>query len=85
MQALFISQPLNRADASVKGITPQSRRFYYAHLRELVDAAGYRLCDFSEYEDDPSFFSDQMHPSARAWLYYDREIDRFCSGETSGE
>ena len=43
----------------------------------MLRPSGYPLHDFSEHEEDPYFFSDEGHPSAEAWIYYDREIDRF--------
>ena len=84
METLFISQPLNLADDGLKGIDAQNRQAYYKRLRELLDNPKFRLRDFSDHESDPSFFGDVMHPSAKAWLLYDREIDRFYSGATDG-
>ena len=79
MKALFISQPANRMDTGSANVTAQSRRMYHERLQTLLSAAGYPLRDFSNHEEDPSFFSDVVHPSAKAWLLYDREIDRFYS------
>ena len=82
VQALFISQPLNLANPGLAGVTLQSRRVYYGRLGRLLRAAGYPLRDFTERENDPAFFNDLIHPSAKAWIFYDREIDRFYSGVT---
>lgn len=84
MRVLFISQPFNGPDSDAKGITPRARRVYYERVEALVRAGGYPLRDFSAHEADPLFFSDAEHPSAKAWLYYDREIDRFYAGSQGG-
>ena len=77
MDALFISQPFNEADGVVGKVSPPVRWTYYERLRAIIGTGGFPLRDFAEHEDDPTFFSDVEHPSDKAWLFYDREIDRF--------
>ena len=77
LDALFISQPFNEADGVVGKVSPSGRRIYYERVRTVVEAGGFPLRDFSGHEDDPAFFSDVEHPSGKAWLFYDREINRF--------
>ena len=77
MQACFICQPFNGAYSDLGGITPDARHAHYDRLESLLQASGYPLYDFPEHEEDPLFFSDEDHPSAKAWIFYDREINRF--------
>ena len=77
MKACFISQPFNGAYGGLSGVSPQARRAYYERLRACLEPSGYPLHTSAEHEEDRSFFSDDDHPSAKGWLFYDREIDRF--------
>ena len=80
MEAYFIGQPLNGPFRDRLQISAAARRVYYARVEAVLRAGGYPWHDFSEHEQDADFFSDVEHPSAEAWLFYDRAIDRFYSG-----
>ena len=76
-QALVISQPFNGRYRDPGGSTPAGRRVYYDTLDKAVRAAGFEVRDFSEWEEDRTFFNDAGHPSAKAWIYYNRAMDKF--------
>ena len=80
MEACFIGQPFNGAFRDQTGIGTEARQVYYRRLEAVLRASGYPWHDFAEHEYDDAFFADLEHPSAQAWLIYDREIDRFCAG-----
>jgi D-alanine transfer protein len=80
MKAYFISQPFDGGAWDQEGVTAQTRRVYYERLETMLRAAGYPLRDFPEHEEDRLFFNKTDHPSAKAWLFYDRQIDRFHAG-----
>ena len=77
MEALFISQPIDGRHRDAQGITSRGRRAYYERIEACLRSAGYPLKDFSDHEEDPYFFKAVDHPSGKAWIFYDREIDRF--------
>ncbi len=78
--ALIISQPFNGVYRDLGGNSAQSRRAYYTRLGKVVRAAGYPVLDFSEHEEDRTFFNDAGHPSAKAWIFYDHALDDFYHG-----
>jgi D-alanine transfer protein len=77
VDALLIGQPMNGRLSEQSGVSAQARRVYYERVQRLAAASGTPLRDFSGHEDEPEFFADRVHPSARAWLYYDRTLDEF--------
>ena len=79
-QGLIISQPFNGRYRDAGGNTPDARRAYYRQLDEVVHHAGFPVRNFSEHEEDRTFFSDSGHPSAKAWVYYDKALDDFYHG-----
>lgn len=81
MQALFIIQPFNGGDSDAAGITPRARRVYYERVEKLLGTAGFSWADFSGHEEDRRFFEANDHPSAKAWIFYDREINRFYTSQ----
>ncbi len=82
MKAYFIGQPFKGGFRDRMGISAESRQVYYARVEAVLRAGGYPWHDFSEHEEDDAFFADAEHPSAQAWLFYNRAIDRFYSGES---
>ena len=77
MQVCFITQPFNGITSDAAGVSPRARRACYDRLQAALRSTGYAAPDFSGREEDRFFFSDEDHPSAKAWVFYDREIDRF--------
>ena len=80
MEACFVSQPFNGTYGGLSGVSPQVRRAYYERLKAVLQPSGYPLHDFSGSEEDRFFFSDDDHPSAKGWIFYDREIAHFWHG-----
>ncbi len=74
---LLVNQPINGPASDRVGVSPVARRQFYD--RVLAVAARHRVpCrDFSDHEEDPAFFADLVHPSAEAWVYYDRALAEF--------
>lgn len=77
VEPLFIDQPFNGIYRDIGGTTRRSRQVYYDKVAEILAQAGYPLEDFSDHEEDRFFFNDAGHPSAKAWIFYDRAIDQF--------
>ena len=77
MQVCFITQPFNGITSDAAGVSPRARRVCYDRLQAALRSTGYSAPDFTGCEEDRFFFSDEDHPSAKAWIFYDREIDRF--------
>lgn len=82
-QALFISQPFNGVYRDLNGNSAGARRAYYDKLHAAIDPTGFPLLDFSEHEEDRSFFNDTGHPSGKAWLYYDHALVDFYGSKRS--
>ncbi len=74
---LLVSQPFNGTFYDSLHVSTQARMAYYERVRALADGRGIALSDFSAFEGDRSFFADLLHPSAKAWLSYDRTMMRF--------
>jgi poly-D-alanine transfer protein DltD len=77
VDALFISQPFDGSYSDSTGVSAAARRGYYERLAAVLREHGYKFCDSSEHEEDRGFFGEVDHPSARAWLFYDQQIDAF--------
>lgn len=82
-QVLLVEQPFNGSVLDACHVSAPMRRRYYDRLRDLAARHGVAQRDFSQFEGDRSFFSDLMHPSAKAWLYYDQALDAFYHLHTS--
>ena len=80
VDALFISQPFNGIYRELGGVSGSGRQVFYEKLARTLAQAGYPLLDFSAHEKDRFFFNDAGHPSAKAWIFYNRGIDRFYHG-----
>jgi D-alanine transfer protein len=76
-RTVFVDQPFNGVYRDQGGTTPAGRRLYYEKLARVISAGGFPLQDYPEHEEDRFFFNDTGHPSAKAWIYYDRGLDEF--------
>ena len=77
---LLVGQPINGLLSDRQGISPQARREYYGRLERLAGSHRVPLRDFSASEEDPAFFLDAVHPSAKAWVRYDQVLAEFYQG-----
>ncbi len=78
LRLLLICQPLNANFGALQGLTARSGELFYRRLKEAV--APYpkvMLQTFPQAENDPHWYVDSTHPTAKAWLEYDRELDEF--------
>ncbi len=78
LRLLLVCQPLNANFAAVQGLSARSTEFFYRRLQKAV--APYptvMLQTFPQAEHDPHWFVDSTHPTAKAWLAYDRALDAF--------
>lgn len=78
---LLINQPINGPASDRLGISPAARRRYYDRVAGIAARHRVPLGDFSAEEEDPAFFRDPVHPSAKAWVLYDRALAEFYAGE----
>ena len=74
---LLIDQPLNGLSSDRAGVTAAARREYYDRISRMAAAYRVPVKDFSAYEEDRTFFADLVHPSAKAWVFYDQALDEF--------
>lgn len=79
-QALLVGQPFNGLYSDACGVTAGARQQYYQRIGALAARYGVALNQFSAHELERSFFHDDVHPSATAWIYYDRALDSFYHG-----
>ena len=77
VDALFISQPFNGIYRDMGGTSRRGRQVYYDKLASILAPSGFRLLEFTDHEEDRFFFNDASHPSAKAWIFYNRAIDHF--------
>jgi D-alanine transfer protein len=77
VHALVIDQPINGRWSDERGVSAKARQVYYGRVRRIAAAYGIRVADFSSHEEDPAFFADAVHPSAKAWIYYNQALDEF--------
>ena len=77
-EPLLISMPLHGADLETTGVSAKARRAYGARLNELAANYGVKLVYFSKYENDPTFFADNLdHPGERGWMLFNKVLDDF--------
>ena len=74
---LLVCQPLNANFGALQGLTPRSAEIFYQKLHDAVKPTNAKLLTFPEAENDPHWYVDSTHPTAKAWLAYDRVLDEF--------
>ena len=78
LRLLVICQPLNANFAALQGLTARSTDLFYRRLQAaVVPYPTATLSTFPEAENDPHWFVDATHPTAKAWLAYDRALNAF--------
>ncbi|MEO6786436.1 MAG: D-alanyl-lipoteichoic acid biosynthesis protein DltD [Chthoniobacteraceae bacterium] len=76
--ALLISMPLHGPDLETTGVSADARKAYGVDLKKLARKYGVQLVYFSQYENDPTFFADNMdHPGERGWMLFNKVLDDF--------
>ena len=78
LRLLLVCQPFNDDFWELHGLTPRASALFYHRLREAV--APYpsaTLLTFPQAGTDPHWYVDSTHPTAKAWLAYDRALDAF--------
>jgi D-alanine transfer protein len=76
--ALLLSMPLHGPDLETTGVSAAARGAYGTELKELASKYGMQLVYFSQYENDPTFFADNLdHPGERAWMLFNKVLDDF--------
>ena len=74
---MLVCQPLNANFGALQGLTPRSAELFYRKLRAAVQPYDAKPLTFPEAENDPHWYVDSTHPTAKAWLAYDRALDTF--------
>lgn len=75
---LLISMPLHGPDLETTGVSAEARKEYGVELNRLSTKYGVQLVYFSQYENDPKFFSDNLdHPGERGWMLFNKVLDDF--------
>jgi len=77
-EPLLISMPLHGTDLETTGVSADARKAYGTRLNELASSYGTQLVYFSQYENDPTFFADNLdHPGERGWMLFNKVLDDF--------
>ncbi len=78
IRLLLVCQPLNANFCALQGLTSRSSELFYNRLHAAVDPfRTTTLLTFPQAETDPHWYVDSTHPTAKAWLVYDRSLDAF--------
>jgi D-alanine transfer protein len=76
--ALLVSMPLHGPDLETTGVSAEARKAYGVELNALATEYGMQLVYFSQYENDPTFFADNLdHPGERGWMLFNKVLDDF--------
>ncbi len=76
--ALLLSMPLHGPDLETTGVSAEARKEYGVELNALASKYGMQLVYFSQYENDPTFFADNLdHPGERGWMLFNKVLDDF--------
>ena len=76
--ALLLSMPLHGADLETTGVSTEARKAYGVEINRLAGKYGVQLVYFSQYENDPTFFADNLdHPGERGWMLFNKVLDDF--------
>ncbi len=63
------------------GVPLSARTQFYDRLEESVNAYGFPLLDFRQYDGDKYFVIDLFsHISRKGWVYVDQTLDAFYHG-----
>ena len=81
LRLLLVDQPINGLLSDEEGVTPRARQAYYRRVAQMAAAHHAVLRDFSAHEEEQGFFLDAVHPSARAWVWYDQALEEFYLGK----
>ncbi|GIN84917.1 protein DltD [Heyndrickxia sporothermodurans] len=73
---LFISIPVNGKWYDYTGFPKEGRKIFYKKIKEKINAAGFKIVDFSAHEYDPYFLKDTIHIAWKGWVYTDREMEK---------
>ena len=86
MRVLLVCQPINVKFSELQGLTERSSTLVYERMKEVAATYGAQLDLFTDGANDPHFFRDCIHPSAKAWVIYDHRLDSFYheSGPVGG-
>lgn len=79
---LVVCQPINANYSRLQGVGDGPREEFYRKLRAETNPFSARLALFPAEAEDPHFFRDANHPTARGWLTYDRVLDEFYHAKT---
>jgi D-alanine transfer protein len=75
---LILSMPLAGDFYDHAGVSRSARDAFYTKLPALVEQYHFRVVEFQEHDEDPSFLiRHQSHLTAKGWTYYDRALDDF--------
>lgn len=77
IRLLVVCQPLNTKFSRLQGLTAKSTALFYTRLKTAVSPFKVRLVTFTQEETDAQFYQDSVHPSGKAWITYDAELDTF--------
>jgi D-alanine transfer protein len=81
-RALVVSLPFHGPFLEQMGVSAGARKAYYARLGTLAAEYGVPCRTFEEFEDDPYFLRDTVHPTPRGWVLLDRILDAFYHDAT---
>ena len=84
MQMLLVCQPINLQFSQLQGLTPQSSALLYDRIKAVAATYQVQLDLFPDQARDPHFYRDCIHPSAKAWVTYDRQLDSFYHEPVGG-
>ena len=77
MRVLLVCQPINLQFSQLQGLTPRSSTLLYDRMKAVAATHRVQLDLFPDQARDPHFYRDCIHPSAKAWVTYDRQLDSF--------
>ena len=77
MRLLLVCQPINVQFSQLQGLTARSSTLLYDRMKAVAATYRVQLDLFPEQAADPHFYRDCIHPSAKAWVTYDWQLDRF--------
>ena len=77
VRLLVICQPINEGFQPLQGLTARSSALFYGRLQRAFADHDVPLVTLPEEGRDRCFYRDCIHPTAKAWLIYDRLLDAF--------
>ena len=77
IKQLILNIPVNGKWYDYVGYNKSDRLAYYKKIDTMVNSYGFKVADFSKYENKNYFLMDSAHIGWKGWVYVNEAIDKY--------